>query len=60
MCSKDTTKKKMNIVDVECMLANLISRRFIKGYISHGKSKIVLDRRDPFPNLYKVIKKCYK
>jgi hypothetical protein len=35
--------------EVECLLANLIYRGYIRGYLSHAKRVLVLSKRDPFP-----------
>mmetsp|Transcript_23184 Transcript_23184/g.54724 ORF Transcript_23184/g.54724 Transcript_23184/m.54724 type:complete len:409 (-) Transcript_23184:995-2221(-) len=35
--------------EMECILANLIFKRYIKGYLSHAKRTLVLSKRDPFP-----------
>mmetsp|Transcript_21705 Transcript_21705/g.66882 ORF Transcript_21705/g.66882 Transcript_21705/m.66882 type:complete len:423 (-) Transcript_21705:42-1310(-) len=35
--------------EVECILANLIYRGLVKGYISHQKQTLVLSKKDPFP-----------
>jgi hypothetical protein len=35
--------------EVECILANLIFRGFVRGYISHAKRILVLSKKDPFP-----------
>jgi len=35
--------------EVECILANLIFRGYIKGYISHSKRILVLSKKDAFP-----------
>ena len=35
--------------EVECILANLIFKGLIKGYISHQKQTLVLSKKDPFP-----------
>ncbi|ORX38811.1 hypothetical protein BD324DRAFT_617413 [Kockovaella imperatae] len=37
--------------EVECMVANMIYRGFIKGYISHEKQMVVLAKTNPFPRL---------
>lgn len=37
--------------EVECILANLIYSRKIKGYISHSKSCLVVSVKDAFPKL---------
>lgn len=39
----------MTIEEVECIIANLIFKGFIKGYISHEKSILVLSNSDAFP-----------
>ena len=41
----------MDIDEVECIVANLIFRKFIKGYISHKLRVLVLAKNDPFPSL---------
>jgi hypothetical protein len=35
--------------EVECIVANLIYRGYIRGYLSHAKRVLVLSKRDPFP-----------
>ena len=42
---------RMDIDEVECIVANLIFRKFIKGYISHKSRVVVLAKTDPFPSL---------
>jgi len=37
--------------EVECMLANMIYKGYIRGYISHEKRVLVLSQKDPFPSL---------
>ncbi|KAF8929120.1 hypothetical protein EDD21DRAFT_379224 [Dissophora ornata] len=37
--------------EVECMLANMIYKGYIRGYISHEKRVLVLSQKDPFPGL---------
>ena len=41
----------MDIDEVECVVANLIFRKLIKGYISHKSRVVVLAKNDPFPSL---------
>ena len=36
--------------EIECILANLIFRGFIKGYIAHAKKILVLSKASPFPS----------
>ena len=42
---------EMDIDEVECVVANLIFRKFIKGYISHKSRVVVLAKNAPFPPL---------
>ena len=42
---------EMDIDEVECVVANLIFRKFIKGYISHKSRVVVLAKTTPFPKL---------
>ncbi|KAK3816472.1 MAG: hypothetical protein J3Q66DRAFT_342563 [Benniella sp.] len=37
--------------EVECMLANMIYKGYIRGYLSHEKRVLVLSQKDPFPGL---------
>mmetsp|Transcript_9811 Transcript_9811/g.15079 ORF Transcript_9811/g.15079 Transcript_9811/m.15079 type:complete len:400 (-) Transcript_9811:12-1211(-) len=39
----------IDLDEVECILANLIFRGYVRGYISHAKRVLVLSKRDPFP-----------
>jgi hypothetical protein len=39
----------IDLDEVECIVANLIFRGFIRGYLSHAKRVLVLSKRDPFP-----------
>ena len=39
----------IDLDEVECILANLIFRGYVRGYISHSKRMLVLSRKDPFP-----------
>jgi hypothetical protein len=40
---------RMDIDEIECILANLIYRGYVRGYIAHTKRILVLSKRDPFP-----------
>ncbi|KAL7419999.1 COP9 signalosome (CSN) subunit [Cryptotrichosporon argae] len=40
--------------EVECMVANMIYRGFIKGYISHEKQMVVLAKTNPFPPISSI------
>ena len=35
--------------EVECILANLIYKGLVRGYISHEKATLVLSKKEPFP-----------
>lgn len=57
-----------DVVEIECLLANLIFKGFIKGYILHEEIKriLVLSRKrddsgkgEPFPKISYVIKRKY-
>lgn len=39
----------LDLDEIECILANLIYRGYIRGYIAHTKRMLVLSKRDPFP-----------
>jgi hypothetical protein len=39
----------IDLDEVECILANLIFRGYVRGYLSHAKRVLVLSKRDPFP-----------
>jgi len=39
----------MDLDEIECILANLIYRGYVRGYISHSKRVLVLSKKDPFP-----------
>jgi nuclear mRNA export protein PCID2/THP1 len=39
----------VDIDEVECILANLIFRGIIRGYIAHTKKMLVLSKSNPFP-----------
>jgi nuclear mRNA export protein PCID2/THP1 len=39
----------MDLDEIECIMANLIFRGYIRGYLSHPKRVLVLSKRDPFP-----------
>lgn len=42
-----TEKEKLD--DIECLLANLIGKNRIKGYISHDHRMLVVSKAQPFP-----------
>lgn len=42
---------EMDIEEVECIMAILIHKNYMKGYFSHKSKVVVLSKVDPFPNL---------
>lgn len=44
----------LSMEEVECQVANLIYRGYVKGYISHSKRVLVLSKKSPFPPLKDV------
>jgi hypothetical protein len=51
---EEQTEKSFDINELECIVATLIHRFYIKGYISHEHSKIVLSKDNPFPDFEEV------
>ena len=41
----------MSAEEAECLVANMIYKGFIRGYISHEKQMVVLAKADAFPRL---------
>ncbi|KAL1920397.1 uncharacterized protein VTP21DRAFT_774 [Calcarisporiella thermophila] len=41
---------KTEMPEVECMLANMIYKGYIRGYLSHEASFMVLSQKNPFPS----------
>lgn len=41
----------MDVIEVQCIVANLIFEGYIKGYISHQHQKLVVSKQNPFPAL---------
>ncbi|XP_046853354.1 PCI domain-containing protein 2-like [Xenia sp. Carnegie-2017] len=41
----------MDVIEVQCIVANLIFEGYIKGYISHQHQKLVVSKQNPFPPL---------
>ncbi|KAG0625477.1 hypothetical protein M758_2G058400 [Ceratodon purpureus] len=42
---------EMDADEVECVMAILIYRNYVKGYFSHKSKVVVLSKQDPFPSL---------
>ena len=49
------TGVSMDADEVECVLANLIYKGYVKGYLSHQHSKLVVSKDKAFPPLRDVI-----
>lgn len=45
---------EVDLDEVETIVANLIFRGYVKGYISHSKKVLVLSKAAPFPLLNTV------
>lgn len=45
----------MDVDEIECVLANLIFKGYIKGYLSHQHSKLVVSKGNAFPSLREVL-----
>jgi hypothetical protein len=45
---------ELSLDEVECIIANLIVKGYIKGYIAHGQKVVVLSKTNPFPKLQDV------
>lgn len=40
--------------EVECVLANLVFRKAVRGYISHSQRVVVLSKQKAFPSLSEI------
>ena len=40
---------RMDLDEIECIIANLVFRGYIRGYISHTRRVLVLSKSNPFP-----------
>lgn len=40
--------------EAQCLVANLIYRKYVKGYIAFRSRVLVLSKADPFPDLSTV------
>jgi len=48
------TDPKPALDELECLVANLIYRGFIRGYVSHQKKYLVTSAKDAFPDIARV------
>ncbi|XP_031568913.1 PCI domain-containing protein 2-like [Actinia tenebrosa] len=51
MALKTMQVEDMDVVEVQCIIANLIYMGYIKGYISHQHQKLVVSKQNAFPVL---------
>ncbi len=45
----------LELDEAEALLANLMFKGWIKGYLSHEKRKVVFSKAAPFPSLREVV-----
>jgi len=45
----------LDMSEIECIIANLIVRKYVKGYISHKLKVLVVHKTQPFPGLDSVV-----
>ncbi|EJD01368.1 uncharacterized protein FOMMEDRAFT_135593 [Fomitiporia mediterranea MF3/22] len=50
-CATRVVGEDVEVEEVECYLANMIYKGFIRGYISHEKQTVVLAANGPFPRV---------
>ena len=48
-CLNEASTEEDAYAVLECMLANLIYKGLMKGYVSHERRYLVLSKKDPFP-----------
>jgi nuclear mRNA export protein PCID2/THP1 len=48
------TGQPTDMDEVECILANLIFKGYMKGYMSHQKKVLVVSKAQPFPQITDV------
>ena len=48
------TGYEVEMDEVECIAANLIARKYVRGYISHKANVMVVAKNEPFPPLASV------
>ena len=53
----NTEEKPMELDELECIVGSLITKGFLKGYISHKQAYLVLSKQNPFPDLFELGKK---
>jgi hypothetical protein len=48
------TGQPMDMEEIECILANLIFKGYVKGYMSHQKKVLVVSKAQAFPAITEV------
>ena len=43
--------KNISILEIECIITNIINKKWIKGYISSSQKTVVFSKLDPFPKI---------
>jgi hypothetical protein len=51
---EESLVSSVNVDELECLLANLIDKGYMKGYLAHEKQFVVLSKADPFPALLSI------
>jgi len=46
--------KSISFFEVECIVVNLIDKKWLKGYISSASKVLVLSKAEPFPKIAEV------
>lgn len=46
--------KSISFLEIECILVNLIDKKWLKGYISSSQKTLVLSKVDPFPKIAEI------
>eukprot|EP00941_MAST-03F_sp_MAST-3F-sp1_P003835 g3835.t1 len=54
---EEAASEEDRLDDVECILANLIYKGFVKGYIAHKHRKLVVSKSNAFPKITEVLRK---
>jgi len=47
--------KSISLLEIECILANLINKKWIKGYISSSQKTVVFSKAEPFPKITEIV-----
>lgn len=50
-CALRISGIKVDIEEAECLVANMVYKGFMRGYISHEKQMVVLASTNAFPRL---------